>query len=266
MPELPDVEAFKRYLNATSLHKTIGRVKVYAPDVLEGVSGRRLRNALEGKSLDQTRRHGKYLFARISGGGWLVMHFGMTGRLKYFKGTHSPPRHTRLLLSFENGFNLAYILQRKLGRVFLAGSGGSFIKERGLGPDAMTIGRAPFLQRLGKGRGGVKPWLMNQGNIAGIGNIYSDEILFQARVHPLRKTGSLDETAGKRLFRKTRSVLKTASDAGADPEAMPRSWLMRHRKGGGRCPRCSSPLATLKAAGRTSWFCPECQPARPTDQ
>jgi formamidopyrimidine-DNA glycosylase len=184
MPELPEVETYKRYLAATALHKRIDSVYCEAPDMLAGVSLRRLKGALGGRRFEETRRHGKYLFAALDQGPWLVLHFGMTDRLEYFKDEGKLPRHTRLHIAFTNGYRLAYIAQRKLGHIALTGDVHAFIVGHELGPDALDTDLNGFREQASGYRGTVKGWLMDQSAFAGIGNVYSDEILFQARMHP----------------------------------------------------------------------------------
>src|SRR6266481_2913095 len=117
MPELPDVETFKRYLDATSLHERITGVDVRSAYVLKGVSARELQRRLKGRCFESSRRHGKHLFVRADGDLWLRLHFGMTGSLKYFKHKKQAPRHTRLLFAFANAHCLAFKDQRKFGEI-----------------------------------------------------------------------------------------------------------------------------------------------------
>lgn len=260
MPELPEVETTKRYLDATALHQTIGRAHVGAARVLHGMTPQDLDRRLHGHALETTRRHGKYLFVRVDEAGWLVLHFGMTGRLQYAKSAGDLPQHAALLLPFENGAGLAYIDPRKFGRVDWTGDPDAYVAARGLGPDILTLGLADFRALAQGRRGSVKAWLMDQGIMAGIGNIYSDEILFQAGIHPRHSVTDLDEGKLEALHKALRRVLRQAVDAGAEPEAMPRSFLLPRRKAGARCPRCGGQVAQLKAGGRTAYYCPQCQP------
>src|SRR6059058_3225809 len=103
MPELPDVETFKRYLDATSLYQRITGVDVQSAYVLKGVSARELARRLNGRRFESSRRHGKHLFVRSDGDFWVRLHFGMTGSLRYFKHEQRTPRHTRVLFVFANG-------------------------------------------------------------------------------------------------------------------------------------------------------------------
>src|SRR5215217_3969875 len=195
MPELPDVEVFKRYLNAISLHQKIESVEVRNSKILGIVSASKLQSTLKGRMFESTRRHGKNLFVELDDGGWLLMHFGMTGRLKYFKDIDQDPPHDRLLISFENRYHLAFDCQRMLGKVDLIEDLEEFIGEKKLGPDLLELDYLCFRERFEGRKGAVKSALMNQQVVAGVGNIYSDEILFQARVHPVTEVGRLDDAA-----------------------------------------------------------------------
>jgi hypothetical protein len=155
---------------------------------------------------------------------WLVLHFGMTGFLKYFKKKEKDSPHDRLLISFTNGYHLAYDCQRKLGEVYLIGDLMEFIKEKALGPDAwVRIWILHSLVRPLESRElhAVKSTLMNQKIIAGIGNIYFDEILFQAGIHPKTKAGQVDKQSLQTLFKEINNVLSTAKERQADPEKIP---------------------------------------------
>lgn len=259
MPELPDVEVYRRYLRSTALHQRIEHVHVESPALLPGTTPQGLGRALKGEAFESTGRHGKHLFAELDHDGWLMLHFGMTGSLAYFRHREDTPDYTRCLFTFANGFHLAYVAPRKLGRIALVDSPQSFVTEHGLGPDALGLDAEAF-QRLASGRrGGVKSWLMDQETMAGVGNVYSDEILFQAGIHPRRSVADLDDEALHRLHRALRSVLEAAIEAHAEPSRMPESFLLPHREQGGRCPKCNAQVEKVQAAGRTAWYCPKCQ-------
>jgi formamidopyrimidine-DNA glycosylase len=261
MPELPDVETFRRYMDATSLHQAIEKVQVKSRKVLGSVSARKLQADLRGHEFGSTRRHGKYLLVHVDDNTWLTIHFGMTGRLKYFRDRQEEPAHARLIIRFDNGFHLAYDCQRQLGKVDLAKDAESFIQEKKLGPDALDLNVNAFVERLGRARGSIKAALMNQKIVAGIGNVYSDEILFQAGVHPKMQVGDVGEDALKRLFRVMKRVLRTTIDRQADPERLPDSYLIPHRGRDNSCPHCGNDLERIKISGRTAYYCPKCQPS-----
>lgn len=260
MPELPDVESFRNYLDATALHKRVSDVDVRESDILTGVGRRSLERALTGAEFETTRRHGKYLGVGIDNGHWLIMHFGMTGYLDYAKTNGDPPDHTRITFGFSNGYRLAYVNQRKLGHVRLVEDFDAFIAEQDLGPDAIAIGRVDFTGLLSGGKGTLKTRLMNQSVIAGLGNVYTDEIFFQTGVHPGMAIDDVTPKIAAELWRTMRRVLRTAIDRRGDPQDLPDSWLTRHRDDE-QCPRCKRPLAQARIGGRTSRLCPQCQHA-----
>lgn len=260
MPELPDVEIQRRYVNATALHQPIERVHVDDAAVLDGVTPQSLGRMLHGRAFELTRRHGKYVFIRAGGGHWLVLHFGMTGYLACYRHGDRTPSHARFVTSFGNGRHLAYVSQRKLGRITVADSPEAFVRRHRLGPDALALDRFALCDLAARRRGFVKSWLMDQHAMAGIGNVYSDEILFQAGIHPRYPVAALEHEALERLHQSLHEVLRAAIDARADPSRMPAEFLLTHRHADGRCPVCGAALRAVRAAGRRSWFCPDCQP------
>jgi formamidopyrimidine-DNA glycosylase len=259
MPELPDVEVFKRYLDATALHKTITAAEVKSARILRGVSIGMLQKTLRHRQFQSTHRHGKHLLVALEQGPWLTLHFGMTGYLKYFKQMDKDPEHDRLLVSFDNGFHLAYVCQRKLGAVGLTDAVDSFIAEKQLGPDVLSLDLEGFRQALQGKRGTIKSFLMNQQHLAGIGNVYSDEILFQSKLHPKSRVNHLKAETVPRLYQAVQDVLQEAIEAQADPERLPASFLIPHRRGEGTCPRCRGGLQKINVAGRSGYYCPACQ-------
>lgn len=261
MPELPDVEVFRRYLASTSLHQCIKTVQVESNKILGNVSAKKLRMVLKDHEFESTVRHGKFLFVHLSSCRWLALHFGMTGYLRYFKEVDRKPAHDRLVLGFVNGFHLGYYSQRLLGSVQLVDHPNSLIETKRLGPDALdrNLDLAAFKDVLSTRRGMVKPTLMNQQIIAGIGNIYADEILFHAQIHPAKKVSDLNAGILESLFRSMRAVLHKAIECGADVARFPRTYLTPHRHPGGQCPRCGTSLERIKIANRSAYFCPHCQ-------
>ena len=260
MPELPDVEVFRRYIDSTSLHQKIESAEVKNEKILGGVSARELQSTLKGRTFESTRRHGKNLFVALDNGGWLLMHFGMTGDLEYFEDLDRDPPHDRFLISFENGYHLAFEDQRMFGNVDLIEDLDDFVRKKKLGPDALELDPASFRERFEGRKGSVKAALMNQQLVAGVGNIYSDEMLFQARLHPETRIEQLDDATLEKLFEETRRVLETAIERGAYPQELPDNFLLSHRREGERCPRSNGEIRKLKAAGRTAYYCPACQP------
>lgn len=261
MPELPDLEVFKQYFDATALHQRIESVAIQDDIILEGISGRRLKAVLSGNSFNSTRRHGKYLFTEL-GDNWLAWHFGMTGSLKYFKDDADEPEYVPLLITFGNGYHLAYIMARKLGQLELIDSIDTFLEAQELGQDALapSFDLAAFKQAISGRRSMAKTTLMNQEIMAGIGNVYSDEILFQAGIHPKTKINALAEEALDHLFHTMKRVLQTAiDDYRADPAQFPASWLTPHRTDGDPCPNGEGQIKQIKVSGRSAYYCPACQ-------
>jgi formamidopyrimidine-DNA glycosylase len=259
MPELPDVEIFKRYLDATSLHQRIDDVDVRNAYVLKQTSARELARGLKGLRFESSQRHGKHLFVRANDKVWLRLHFGMTGSLEYFKNDERAPRHARVIFIFANNHRLAFDDQRQFGQIGLLKDVDDFLKNHALGLDALKIDLAEFKKILGKHSGAVKSILLNQKLIAGIGNIYADEILFRTHMHPATEISRLNDKLLTKLFRATRYILERAIAANADVNQMPKSWLLPHRGKGRKCPRCGRELKSSRIGGRTAWFCPHCQ-------
>ena len=259
MPELPEVETFRRYLDRTSSHQRIANVEVPDSYVLKRFSARELSRRLKGRRFEHSRRHGKHLFVRAGDKLWLRLHFGMTGSLEYVKHDEITPKTARVIFRFANSCRLAFDDQRKFGEVELIKDIDEFLRTRGVGPDALEMSFSQFKTTLGKHRGAVKAILLNQQLIAGIGNLYADEVLFRTRKHPATEAARLRDRDLTRLFRATRYVLEKAIALKTDFNRLPKSWLLTHREKRGRCPRCGRALQSATIGGRTSWFCPHCQ-------
>ncbi|MBV8119901.1 MAG: hypothetical protein JO081_08205, partial [Alphaproteobacteria bacterium] len=259
-------ELYKRHLDATCLGRTIRRMAVGDARILADVSAAELARRLEGARIGASRPHGKHLLVDLGPPGWLTLHFGMTGALKHFTDSEQDPPYDRVRFDFADGHHLAYIDVRLFGRVGLTADADGFIAAEGLGPDALDprFDFAAFEQALAGRKRDVKSLLMDQEAVAGIGNIYSDEIMFQAGVNPRTRCDRLDTAARQRLFGRIKEVLETAITSGAGAERLverlPGSFLIPHREKGGRCSRCGGEIARAKFSGRTAYFCPRCQP------
>ncbi len=261
MPELPDVASFRKYFENMALDRRIAFVRVKNPKILRGVSPADLERQLSGSKFKFTRQHGKYLFAGLDSGKWLVMHFGMTGFLEYIEDSEREPAYSRLVIGFMEDGALAYVNQRMLGWVGIGGSMEEIIDAKKLGPSALDsrLDFEVFRKRLSGKKTRIKSALMDQGIVAGIGNIYSDEILFQARIHPETRVSVLEESQVKDLFVKMIEVLGTAVKCDADVGRFPENYLLPSRDKKGACPRCGTKWETMKLGGRTAYFCPKCQ-------
>ena len=265
MPELPDVEGFKRVLAKNALGKTIDRVVVSDARILGKLSARTFASRLRGAKLVAARRHGKHLMANVDRGGWLTLHFGMNGALQFVQNCDEEPPFTRVRLDFANDGCLAYTNKRMIGHVGLVEDVADFIADEKLGQDALErrFDFQAFKTAVIGIKRDVKSVLMDQKIIAGIGNIYSDEILFQACVNPAERLDKLAPSQLERLFVEMRKVLETAIAHGAGSEQfveqMPKGSLLPERHKGGHCPRCRSLLKVFKVGGRTAYCCPRCQ-------
>jgi formamidopyrimidine-DNA glycosylase len=259
MPELPEVETFKRYLDSTSLHQRMTNIEVRDAYVLKRVSPRELARRLKGRRFENSRRHGKHLFVRAGNELWLRLHFGMTGSLEYLKHDEVPPKTARVLFSFANNRRLAFDDQRKFGEIELIEDVDEFLQTRGLGCDALEISLSQFKAIVGKHGGAMKAILLNQQLVAGIGNLYADEILFRACMHPATEATRMSDKDLRLLFRATRYVLEKAIALKTDLNRLPKSWLLTRRGKRGGCPRCGRALKSATIGGRTSWFCAHCQ-------
>lgn len=259
MPELPEVETFKRYLDSTSLHQRITGVDVRDAYVLKRVSAHELARRLKGRRFENSHRHGKHLFVHAGNELWLRLHFGMTGSLEYLNHDGVAPITARVIFRFAGNCRLAFDDQRKFGEIELIENVDEFLQTRGIGPDALDLGFSEHKRIFRRHRSAVKAILLNQKLIAGIGNLYADEILFRACMHPATEAARLSGKDLSRLFRATRYVLEKAIALKTDFNRLPKSWLLTRRGKRGRCPRCGRALKSATIGGRTSWFCPHCQ-------
>lgn len=258
MPELPDVEGFFR-MAARATGRRIERVEVADARILRNTSPQGLGRALKGSTLERPRRHGKWLFLR-AGGPTVVLHFGMTGGLRYDVEPEERDREDKVVLRLDRG-ELRFRSRRILGGLWLARSDGELGEITGpLGPDALGLGRRDLEELLERRRGALKPALTDQALLAGVGNELSDEILWQARLNPRRPVSSLEKAECARLHGAMRKVLRESARRGIIPRRP--SWLTGRVRGDGdeACPRCGSDLVSGKVGGRTSWWCPRCQP------
>ncbi|MGC9384050.1 MAG: Fpg/Nei family DNA glycosylase [Kosmotogaceae bacterium] len=254
MPELPDVELIKRRCEEKIINKKIVGVyrrdtKVVKPD--EKV----LSKILVGYSFNKILRHGKHMFIKLVKGANLLMHFGMTGDVVFYSSHSEEPEHTSLRIDFEDESSFSYICVRRLGKVDLISDINDYISEQSLGKDALEYNKKEFTDFLENKRGSIKSALMDQNNIAGIGNIYSDEIMYQAGIYPGKRINDLNEKNIRKVYSAMKSVLQTAIECGAEPDKMPDNYLIKRRKEGKSCGICDGKITKKKINGRTSYFC-----------
>jgi len=257
MPELPEVETIRRAITPQITGSRISGITGSPPTLEPGLTV--FWTWIEDRRIEGTSRHGKYLFAGLDSGSSLVFHLGMTGDLLLVSEDDPVPPYTRAMVSFIDGSRLAFTDPRRFGRLGWVPDRDDVIRAKRLGPDALAIQAeelAPILQRS---RQKMKFFLLDQHKLAGIGNIYADEILFQAGVHPLREAASLTPDQAARIQPSMQDILRTAISLEADFDQYPGSWLIPHRAPGERCPVCSGEVDRVMIAGRFTYFCPSCQ-------
>jgi formamidopyrimidine-DNA glycosylase len=257
MPELPDVEVFRQIFNSSALNKKVTNVEVLDDAILENISSRSFQIRMKGETFQATHRHGKYLFVELDRDETLMIHFGMTGHLKYNKDGKEQPEYTRITFNLNNGYNLYYVCPRKLGKMSLVEDEASFIEENNIGPDAYSddFKWEDFREIMDGKRGNIKTALMNQKLLAGIGNIYSDEILFHSNIYPFTEVKELNEDELKTIFEKMKTVFKQAIKAEVKEDKFPKNFLLLKRSEGEECPICGGRIKREKYSGRSSYYC-----------
>lgn len=263
MPELPDVEVRKKYFERNALGKKIKRVDVLDERILERLTPARLSEALIGAAFEEVGRRAKYLLVLTGRRTTLLVHFGMTGDLALTPRGEAAPRFARVRWVFAGGESLDLLDQRLFGKVALHET-----DDWSRIPDIARLGPEPLDRRftLERFRGIVSSrgttihqLLMDQELIAGIGNIYADEICYQAGVRPDRGARSLSDDEVENLYEKMKWVLRRAVKMGADLSARGDEFLIPNRGRGGTCPGSDEELQKKTIGGRTSWFCPSRQ-------
>jgi len=259
LPELPEVETYGRYFARHALHQRIARVQVRDERILGEIRKETFARKLKGSTFTGVRRHGKHLFVLATRSPqlatWLHLHFGMTGDLAYYRG--EPPRFARVVFDFDGGAHLAFEDMRLFGVVDLVDDPDAFIRERGLGPDPLDRALTPkrFAALLQGRRGAIKSLLMTQAIIAGLGNLYVDETLYQTGIHPRRAAGRLSDEEIRAVHATIRRLLRETIARHAREAELPRRYLIHHREEGVRCPRCGGTIRRTIVFGRTTYFC-----------
>ena len=251
MPELPDVEGFRRTFARYAGGKRVARVRAVDRGMLRNSNPAALARALSSRRFSSPRRHGKLLVCPTDGPA-LLLHFGMTGTFVWCGDDH---KHDRLVLELDDG-DLHYRNMRRLGGIWLAKDDRELARiEGGLGPDWLDVSRSDFHELLAKRRASIKATLMDQSFAAGLGNLTADESLWQARIDPRRRVTALDEAERDVLHRKIQKVLRDSLPYGLVPGK--RTWLTGARdRPDATCPRCGTRLRRVKIGGRTTVFCP----------
>jgi formamidopyrimidine-DNA glycosylase len=248
MPELPDVELARRLIEERALGRRIAAVDDTDTWVCRPHAPGEIAGALIGTSLTSAHRHGKTMWIETDRGPMLGLHLGMTGGIRV-DAEPDTRGWDRFALEFEDGGRMALHDMRRLGRAVLDPD------LSRLGPDAGEVGREEFRERVGRGTSPIKARLMDQGVIAGVGNLMADEILWQARIHPLTPGGELTEGQLDELRRAMRAVVRHSIERGHAGAGD----LNPHRVAGGICPRCGATLERGRVGGRTTYWCPRDQ-------
>jgi formamidopyrimidine-DNA glycosylase len=270
VPELPEVENLSRGLASQILGLKIRDVRCHFPAVV-GRDPDCFADAVRGCSIEGLHRHGKYLFLMLDRGAVLALHLRMTGQFMLVHRAQPADKHTHLeLLLSDRKRKIVFRDVRKFGRLrLLDGSVSRFIEEKKLGVDALQISTGQLHRLFQETSRSIKAALLDQKLIAGLGNIYTDEILFREEISPLRKASSLSYDQVASLRRTVRAVLNAAIrrrgttisdyvDARGQRGSFQNSLLV-YSRAGLPCPRCGTAIVKSRVAGRGTYSCPACQ-------
>jgi len=272
MPELPEVETIRRHLAPLVEGRRIVALEILDPRWCRPLAPAELADAVEGRRVERLGRRGKYFEWELSDEVFLLMHLRMTGTLLY--GAAEPTSHTRVRMRLNDGAELLFVDQRRFGTGELALGGEArdafFAARLGVEPlDGEFTGEHLFALSRGR-RAPIKAFLLDQRRVAGVGNIYADEALFAARIHPLRPAGRITRAQAAALRDAVVAALEAGIEAkGAtiddfrDPDGVSGSFqdaFRVHLREGEPCPVCATPVIKLRAAGRGTYVCPRCQP------
>jgi len=270
MPELPEVEVVARGLRAVVGHRIVG-VEVRWAGSIAAPDPPTFGDRLTGRTITGVGRRGKWLVLSLEDGWHLLIHLRMSGQV-ILEPTGAPAGpHARVLLALDDGSRLRFSDPRKFGRMVATENPGEVLGDLGPEPLAEDFTPRRLREMLAGRRARLKPLLLNQQFLAGLGNIYTDEALWRARLHPLRRSNTLDEEEVARLHRAIREVLQEAiarqgttlrdgQYVGADgrPGGFATYLAVYHREGQ-PCPRCGSSIERIVVGGRGTHLCPRCQ-------
>jgi formamidopyrimidine-DNA glycosylase len=267
MPEAPDLEVIKAFLNRRVQGRQISSARVLKSTVLRSPAGD-FPGDIQGRTLDQVHRRGKFLLAELSGDRWLAINPMLTGALQYCEPRTRVYKKTCIVLSLAEGGELRYLDDRQMGKVYYVNHAQlaqvPLLNEQG--PDVLEgITFEEFTGRLRRFHGEIKGVLTRGAFISGIGNAYSDEILFAAGLSPFRKSQSLSPEELGRLFEQCPAVVREAISVlgqrmAEDIHVKVRDFLKVHNKGGRPCPGCGGNISQITANQRITSFCRRCQP------
>jgi formamidopyrimidine-DNA glycosylase len=270
MPELPEVETIKNELAPWVVGQIFTEVNIFDARLVYGGSAEEIRCGLIGQKVKCLERRGKYLIFHLSNGKSLIVHLRMTGIL--LLNPKRVDRYARAIFHFSNGHRLVFSDRRRLGLIWFVDDANTVVYK--LGPEPLDESFTPDIlgQRLSRHHIPMKAALLDQRIIAGIGNMYADEALFAARIHPLRRTDDLSPEEVQNLYRCIRRVLGAAigcKGASVDTYVRPEGefgtahsdFKVAHR-GGEPCSVCGSTIERCVVQNRGSYFCPRCQSFR----
>jgi formamidopyrimidine-DNA glycosylase len=271
MPELPEVETIVKGLQKTIVGKKIKDVKVIFPGIVKQDS-RNFKMNVDKSQIIRVRRRGKYILFDLSNKKTILAHLGMTGSFLLLRPSTPLNKHEHLILKFyKTQKELRYRDQRKFGKIksFSTSKEENISDLKKLGPESLNISSSGFVTLFRKRKGRIKSALLNQQILAGLGNIYADESLFEAQIHPLQKADKLSLKELKRLHQGIQKILKKAIKAGGSSlenyhnvEGEIGSFQLQHKvygREGLPCKKCRSKIKRIKISQRSSYFCPRCQ-------
>jgi formamidopyrimidine-DNA glycosylase len=278
VPELPEVETVRVGLEPAVTGRTFERVEILDSRLVAPEEPLAVVAELEGERVAALDRRGKYLIFRFDSGRVLLIHLRMTGNLRHLRnegGASTELSHRRAVVRLDDGSDVVYTDIRRFGTWLLVEPGelDPYLERRlGIEPLAPGFTAAKLAGRLAGRRAPIKAALLDQRVVAGVGNIYADEALWRARIHPLRRAGELDPDELKAVQRGVRAALRAGIErqgatlrdyrnADGSRGRMQHEFKVYGREGD-RCDRGGTPIAKIRAAGRGTWFCPTCQPQR----
>lgn len=272
MPELPEVETVAADLRQQLLGRRFAGAQILWPRTLATPSPVALAERVAGRTVIDVGRRGKYLLIHLDTTESLIIHLRMTGRLSIVPAGHPAlaDAHVRAWFNLADGEMLVFNDARKFGRIWLVGDSAEVTGKLGPEPLDWTFTPETLADTLRKRRVAVKALLLDQTVVAGVGNIYADEALFLAGVHPLRPGASLTSAEIGRLHAAIRFVLAESIDQRGTmlrdyrtpygPDGAYKSHLRVYGQPGKPCPRCGTPVERIRITQRSSHFCPQCQP------
>lgn len=253
MPELPEVYGYQQYVNKTCLEHRIISFDVRDSRLIKKTH-KDFEKLLLGNKFIRTDRIGKYLFIHLISGPILVVHFGMTGRPTYYHKSVERPRFGHIDIGFDNGYHFAFENKRKFGWWDITDSIEGYRKEHQLNVDARDLTFDAFTAVAAHRKTAIKNVLMNQSVTTGVGNWIADDVLYQAKIHPLKKANTLSKKELKTIYEKLQHVIDIAIELETRYNDFPEYFLIHNRKGREHCCHTGKELEKIKVGGRTTYY------------